>query len=317
MIYVLCKHSAYGAADNFVRAFRSQGIDSLLLYMKTESYNRIDYNNNNIGVLLDKKNLNYYLNKLKKKDNRLFIISTTSLEYFINKFDKKIIQLFFNECPNNIPIFITGTQYIRKNNYFNNFMNKNKINPRFCQPELLQLGSQNLQLLHPMQYDYINKEKNKDKIIVCHAPGLKRRDERKGTLIIEKGIKEAKKEIEFEYKCLIGLSINECLKEKAKSNIFIDQINLNVGGMGKNGLEAIALDCITMSSITNFNKNYIINEFYPKHPVIEIKNEKDVKNNLIEIIKNKEYMKELYLKTKEWKKTISYENTVKYIMSKI
>ena len=63
MIGVVCKHAAYGAADNIVRAFRSQGIEAELLYLCRDKYGRTSHDK--LGCYLNKSNLDHWLSLLR------------------------------------------------------------------------------------------------------------------------------------------------------------------------------------------------------------------------------------------------------------
>jgi len=311
MIGVVCKHAAYGAADNIVRAFRSQGIESELLYLAKDKYGRT--NIDDLGCYLNKSNLDYWLSILSKKKNKMFIVSTTTIESIYKKLPNRSLNLFFKKTNSRPTIFITGTMYYRRPKRWNNFLDSHNIYPRFCQPELMKYGPKNIQMLHPMEYNDINQTKNK-RITICHSPGLSKRFRKKGGDKIIRGLKKAKREVDFDFQFIYGCPFYKCLKIKAKSHIFIDQINLAVGGLGKNGLEALSLGAITMSSITNFDKYYTPSRFYPPHPIIQIENAEGVYRSVVKLLKNKDKFRKLINKTNEWKKYIGYKNTVDYIL---
>jgi len=132
MIGVVCKHPAYGAADNIVRAFRSQNIDAKLLYL-VDPYKRItEKDKKEFAIRLGKGNIHFWLKELlTKKENRMFLCSTTIIQTLFKKFNPKILKRYLLNSINTTPIFITGTSYIRKLKYFNRFMNNFKIWPRF------------------------------------------------------------------------------------------------------------------------------------------------------------------------------------------
>jgi len=163
-----------------------------------------------------------------------------------------------------------------------------------------------------MEYPDIRKKKGPE-FTVSHSPGSEQRSRiYKGTPEVEEGIMLALERVEFVYDYISGVTTDQCLERKAKSHIFIDQI-FSLIGMGKNGMEGIALDCITMSSWTLFQPN----DFYPPHPVLEIQNAKQVQNHIVSLIKNEKKYERLLKKTKKWKKYIGYKNTINYIASVI
>ena len=132
-------------------------------------------------------------------------------------------------------------------------------------------------------------------------------------LLRERGIQQALTQVEFVYDHIKGVSTHLCLKRKAKSHVVIDQVEPLYGGIGKNGMEAIALDCVTISSWTSFRPN----DFYPPHPVLIAENSRHVRDHIVKLVKDKELYRKFQRKTQRWKKYIGYKNTVNYIASVI
>jgi len=309
----MAKHPAWGAADNFYRAFKSQGIDVVLLCLRRDPYRRTT---KGIVTFLNKKNVDFWFKKATKKENKVMVISPSFLSNLGNKkwFGRSNVSSFFKNLTNNPFIFITGTLYMRESDYWNKYLDDHNFKTRFCTPDVVRFNIQkNIPLLHPMQYDNVDKTKS-NKILVSHAPGLVHRPGKKGSKIIERGIELAKQKVDFDYDYIVGVLLQECLKRKAKSHIFIDQINPTVGGVGKNGLEAIALNCITLCSINNFEKS-VGNDYYKKSPIMNVMNENDVAKTLVDLISNKSKLKDELEIVSKWKKLINYENTVKYMLS--
>lgn len=314
MFIIIAKHQAWGAADNFYDAFKSQGIDVTLLCFGYDKYGRSD--SRDVVTLLNKKNVDFWFKEAAKEQNRLMIIAPTCLDTLIKRYGKEKMTSFYKNLKNNPIIFITGTKYLRQPKRWNNYMDEHNFNTRFCTPSFIRFNPEkNIPLFHPMQYDDVDKTKG-DKIIVSHAPGLVERVAKKGTDIIERGIESAKKEVTFEYDHIMGVPFQECLRRKARSQIFIDQIYMPGGGVGKNSLEAIALNCITLSSSHNLKESYNIycDNYYEKPPVITVMNEDDVAKTLINLIRDKDKFKSEFKKILKWKKHINYENAVKYIL---
>ncbi len=303
---ILAKHAGWGAADNFYRAFTSQGYDTVLLCLKGDKTARTS--GENIVNFLNQGNINKWFSEFTSGNRFLFVCSPMIVLQLDKKFGKSFSRIF--KSIKRKAIFITGTKYLKEAKYWNSWLNAHNFSIRFSEPEMVRLGN-NVPLLHPMEY---NLDITKGKIIiVSHAPGMIERDAKKGTSAIRKGLDIAFKEVKFSYDHIVGVPLAECLKRKARSHIFIDQINPYVGGIGKNGLEAISLGCVTMCSINNFS---VDNSIYKDHPIINVQSESDVARNVIRLIKDNELPRELK-KVDEWKKTIGYKSTVKYIMERI
>jgi len=110
------------------------------------------------------------------------------------------------------------------------------------------------------------------KLLVTHSPGRKYKSNLKGSNEIKKIVFDLQKKYDFDFKLLSGVSMDDVIREKSKSHIFIDQLvykNTNIdqsywggkikydGGLGKSGLEAMALDtCVITSGIVPDTKPY-------------------------------------------------------------
>jgi len=302
-VIILAKHSAWGAADNFYRAFSSCGFDTTLLCLKKDKTGRTE--GENIVTFLSQDNFNKWYDIIMSKNTFLFICSPMAIVSVCKYIGKRAENIFRKDKKS---IFITGTDYLNRSKYWNSKLDSYNFSVRFSEPEMVNLNpKKNIPLLHPMEYNLsVNKGEN---VIVSHAPGMVERDKKKGTSIIEKGIKEARKVVSFEYDHIVGVSLSECLKRKARSHIFIDQINKNVGGIGKNGLEALSLNCVTMCSINNFSSG----KRYASHPIINVQSSEDVTNNIVYLLKNREVLNKEIQKVSEWKSIIGYKSTVEFI----
>ena len=151
------------------------------------------------------------------------------------------------------------------------------------------------------------------KIGVAHSPGLKLETDEKGTSLI----KNVCEELGMPLNIISGKVWNDCLKEKAKAEIFIDQVidfkkcnELNLrdnyfGGIGKSGLEAMKLGCVVITS-----GQIVGNAKLPKAPVIIVDNEDELK----ETLKGLTNIKEIAKKQKAWADKYT---GLKYVLNKI
>ena len=302
-VIILAKHPGWGAADNFYRAFSSQGFSTVLLCLKNDKAGRTA--GEKIVTILHSENYNQWFKKIMDKKTFLFLCSPIVIASIYEKIGQKTEELYKKKRK---AIFITGTDYLRKSGHWNRKLNSYNFETRFAEPEMIYLNpTRNISLLHPMEYK-LDTTKNKE-ITVSHAPGLIERDGKKGTSVIERGIKLAKNEVKFNYDHIVGVPFRECLKRKAQSHIFIDQINSNVGGIGKNGLEAISLNCITMCSLNKFSPG----ERYADHPIINIQSSEDVATNIIRLVNDRRLLEKEIQKVSEWKEIINYKSTVNFI----
>jgi len=297
MIVILSKHPAWGASDNFYRAFKSCGYETKLLCLRKDPYERISKEE---IIFINKQNLRSYI----EKSELLVICSPITINTIIRKTDPNFSK-FLKNIKNKV-IFITGTEYIKNYKKWNKSLDHMNFDRRFCEAEMIKLNPEkNIFLPHPMEYD-ISIVKN-SRITISHAPGLKERPEKKGTPIIISVINRLKQKYDFDYDHIVGVPFNECLKRKSKSHIFIDQINPKVGGIGKNGYEALSLNCITLSSVNGFND--IPKKIRP--PVINVNDENELYNRLDLLLANLKDINNRMNYISKWKETINYKNTVK------
>ena len=99
------------------------------------------------------------------------------------------------------------------------------------------------------------------------------------------------------------------LKEKKKSDIFIDQIGDKGGwGYGMNSVESLSMGICTLTQI---NKKY--NLFIPDNPFINI-NKNNLEYVLNDLIENKE---KVYLKSKKSKKWVEKNHGIKNVSDKL
>jgi hypothetical protein len=297
MIVILSKHPAWGASDNFYRAFKSCGYETKLLCLRKDPYERISKEE---IIFINKQNLRPYV----EKSELLVICSPITINTIMRKTDPNFSK-FLKNIKNKV-IFITGTEYIKNYKKWNKSLDHMNFNRRFCEAEMIKLNPEkNIFLPHPMEYD-ISIIKN-SRITISHAPGLQERPKKKGTPIIISVINKLKQKYDFDYDHIVGVPFNECLKRKSKSHIFIDQINPKVGGIGKNGYEALSLNCITLSSVNGFND--IPKKIRP--PVINVNDENELYNRLDLLLANLKDINNRMNYISKWKETINYKNTVK------
>ena len=310
MIILMAKTPSWGAVDNFYRAFRSQGIDVTLLCHKLDKYKRTELEN--IVTVLDRKSARFWLREMGREKTIVFLFGPPSIKSLHVYYDKHQRNALLRGLKNPV-IFITGTKYEKNYQYWNNFFDKYNFRVRFCEPGRIMYNPQkNIPLFHPMEYNDINKAKN-ERITVSHAPGMYERVERKGTDKVMKGIEMAREKVDFDYDHIVGVPLRQCLKRKAKSHIFIEHVNPIIGNVGKNGFEAIALNCVTLCSINRFVQHFR-NFYYTSHPFIDVQNEYEVAERLVDLISNRNKLLYEIKKVSTWKSTINYKNTVNYIL---
>lgn len=112
----------------------------------------------------------------------------------------------------------------------------------FAQPDdtyLKSVPADAVPLFHPISLA-VQGEKP-DVLTVMHSPGTIHKRKQKGTDVIERVVARLAGKYTFQYRCLIRLPHDECLRQKAAAHIFIDKLPTPHGAvLGKSGLEAMA-----------------------------------------------------------------------------
>lgn len=130
----------------------------------------------------------------------------------------------------------------------------------------------------------------KEKPVIVHAPTSPKV---KGTEHILNAINELKKDYNFEFIPVIGMSHEEAKKVYQQADIIVDQIL--IGGHGGFALEAMAMQKPVICFISNFMR-----EYYPKDLPIVSANPKNIRQELKTLIEDYEYRKEIAYKGRSY-----------------
>jgi hypothetical protein len=266
----------------------------------------------------------HYFNSNKKKS--LEILSNT--EHIIIFGTRSLIDIL-NVYPNflkirKITLIISDSDFILQNNFFNNFLLKNKKILIHIMPDKIPFINKKLEYkpyFQPILLPNIKIVKNKE-LTICHSPGHKLNNNTKGSDYILKNIKN------YNLNIITDKSWHDTLVEKSKSHIFIDQIFYKgmvsshhktnslfklgfKGGLGKSGLEAMLLECLTITS-----KQKIVTEPFFENPPILNCDETNLKKTIDYYINNQEKLNYLSIKQKEWaKKHLDMEYVLNNILN--
>lgn len=153
-------------------------------------------------------------------------------------------------------VLITDSHYLNKTKTIDEIIKRENIEV-FCMADLWDYCLLDKRMyIHPFIDFKINIEKAK-KLRVCHSPFSNNKMKLKGSNYISKALSNlhTKGHI-FDYECITGDSWKNTLNRKSKCHFFIDQLCIEThpsskhykGGIGKSGLEAMLLKCLTFSS---------------------------------------------------------------------
>lgn len=309
---IFAKHSAHGASDNIVRSLRANGIDAKLFVWSMDGYQR------------PKKDIPFKLQKVDPKwedftkyfgeDGIIFWTSVTSIGQYTRlfKYPEEI-----SKRAKNVAIYFTSTMYRKQHKFFDEFIDKHNM-IRFSTLDIVPYHPKNLTLFQPQQFDF-PIEKEKDFIFITHTPGRAGREKKKGTDKINEVIKNifGTDDIKWKYQVVTGQRWDDTVEIKAKSHIHIGQMtnHLNIGSIGKNSIEAVALGCATVSNVKE-GPEYYKGDFYSRPiPVIKVDDNKDLDREIKKIILDKSYREEWMNRSMEFRSEINFTNTGRYILS--
>ena len=137
------------------------------------------------------------------------------------------------------------------------------------------------------KYKFIKETKNK-KILIVHAPTS---PEIKGTRYILEAIEELKEKYNFDFRLVQGVSHEQATKIYEKADLIIDQVL--IGSYGVFAVESMAMGKPVISFISDFMK-----EKYPEELPIISANPDTIKDKIECVIKNKDMLKDLGIKSR-------------------
>ena len=219
-------------------------------------------------------------------------IPTDADEYIVTG-GRSFLRLLRNDVPKICPtkVILSDTAYVENSEKINNLT---ADIPTFIMPDLVhhRRGFPYIILYHPFDLSgiYINKDSY---ITVCHSPAIKQKTVQKGTDIINSIVSE----LPVKYDLLMRLPWIDTIKRKAKSHIFIDQLDdtrqdFNPA-LGKSGVEAMLLGCLVMSNFTHVESDI------PAPPVILV-NKDNLKEKLLYFINNEIARKLMIGRQMDW-----------------
>jgi len=175
-------------------------------------------------------------------------------------------------------VIISDSHYLQETSKIDALIEKYKIEV-FCMADLWQYCKFPKKMyIHPfVDFDYMDFShiKKRDKFTICHSPYHKVETNQKGSREIEQAVKKLKYVTALDYECITDKTWRQTLDIKASCHFFIDQISEGnhfpqmgyKGGLGKSGLEAMLLGCLTFCG-----GDKIVSDV-PAAPFIQVDNE--------------------------------------------
>ena len=336
---IIASNSAFGGCANFCEAFtiNSHEYDPVEITAMPAPYNYGDHAKGNRLSISNQNDREAITNILDDRETCLFIVDLSGLmvicHYLSDKrkkplsrpyvmaqggADKDVDSVIGELSGRKVIFFWTGTQYLLHHDRVNGWVKRMGVKTTFAMPDLMRCDPNAKPLLQP--HDYIPPLNGKYvNFTVTHSPGKKLDSkERLGNYWNEKGTEQIAKVFE-EIKgngiktMILGgdfcVSHDVSLLVKAKSHLFVDKITNHSAGVGKSGLESLALGVPVLCSMQH--TQYMGR--YADIPVIDVRDEIELKENILLMYGNKELYEKQCERTTEWAQVINYVNTVKYL----
>lgn len=216
-----------------------------------------------------------------------FIVSAAA---FLRVHKSRIKSIF--RYKRKISVILTDSCYRVHHEYLNKLIHRYRL---FVMPDLSYLCP----FPHKIYYapfEYIDSVNKNESITIAHSPHSASKRAIKGTEIIKQEV--AKYNVNFSI--IEGKSWREAIAEKSKAHIFIDQIAPNNGdgwhgGLGKSGIEAMAVGCATITSGDCFNHNGEI----PPPPIV-LADENTLYDVVGELLENTKHREEIATNQQLW-----------------
>lgn len=210
-----------------------------------------------------------------------------------------------------IVLYGIDSPYWRNPAYYNGIATELKA-LLFLMPNLMGVARRpSIPLFMPQKLNLGPKD---EAVKIVHSPGRAVKMEIKGTGDIEAAVNELKGEgLNFIYRRLTGATWTECLSAKSIANIVIDQLPPpgHVRGLGSSGLEGLAAGCAVL---TDTSDHKWTQDYFEYPPVFPAHNKDELKEQLRNLITDKERRENLGKQGTEWiKDNLEFEPWTKYL----
>lgn len=240
--------ATYGNAPLLCKGFESLGYDVSLLIAEVDMYGFCG-EFHGTSIFSSKK----ISTKTLESFDKIILIALPTYLKFLDSAGRKVVQskkgAYIISCSHSLKS-PTKTQDI---------ISESKL-PLFCMPDLVPyIGNIPYRnYLPPVFIPAYSINRLSRPLTIGHSPGKKSRYAWKGTDKIAEVLKVISKDLGVQVKVISGLEHRKAMMERAKCNIFIDQMHDPssvpegypdyCGGLGKSGVEALASGCLVIHS---------------------------------------------------------------------
>ena len=337
ILAILANNSGFGGAANINEAFTlySKEYDTVEITLDFAPYDFGMYSHGKrLSARKDPKSI---FNVIGDKNTYLFIVDLSGLVVFNaylsgrystvflkpydmaeieqhNHIDKMIEEL----SERKICFFFSGTRYLQHHEVVNEWVRRTGCKMNFAMPDLIRCNPNAVPLYQP--YALKSCGQKFDTFTASHSPGSKMNTKEvlgkfwneKGSEEIVQVFDELKQSHGIESKVHGGnnsVDHKMSILTKDMSHVFVDKVSNHSAGIGKSGLEAIALGTPVISSMQHTNNT----GHYSDIPVMDVQDKTELKECILKCFQNKRFYNKQCRDTKKWAEKINYPNTVKYI----
>jgi hypothetical protein len=211
----------------------------------------------------------------------------------------------------NLSVFFGDSAYFKYPRYFDGLCMEAGIFQAFFLPNLIPFTSlKAIPLHHPMPVMVSDKA---EKLTVMHAPGRDGKAAQKGTVEIEEVVAELQEEMDFDYRRLMYLTLEECLRIKATAHVVVDQLPPPglPSGLGRTGLEALAA---ASAVVTSMYDESLVDGFFPYPPAMPIHSQDDLRKVLRRLLEDAEQLSAIRDQSIAWAmENVELEPWLRYV----
>ena len=201
-------------------------------------------------------------------------------------------------------VIISDSHYLQDMEEIDGIIEKENIEV-FCMADLWKFCKfEKKMYIHPFLPLNIGIVKTQG-LSICHSPYHKIKTNKKGSVQIQSAVDRLAKKYPLDYLLITDRTWLETIKIKSTAHFFVDQISKGnhyasmgyVGGIGKSGLEAMLLKCLTFCA-----GEKVDTEDVTAAPFVQVENSEDLYNKMVYYLENKEEANELAMEQYNWAK---------------
>lgn len=302
MINILVHGPDFACSENLTRVFDAWGDVQLI------SLNDTDWREYDPGTIITAENTTELRQSVE--ESSLVLLGDATAFKALRAIAPKRWKPWARKL--NLAAFFGDSAYFNKPEYFDQLCQDLNIGTVFLLPNLVPLATiPVVPLHHPMPVMPQNRHPD---LTIMHSPGRPGKAGQKGTGAIEAVLQRiASDGFEFRYERIMYTPLVECLRLKAQAHIFIDQLPPPdlPSGVGRSGLEALALGCATFSTMYD---PAIVDGYFDPPPVLGVRSEETLEAGLRAILSKPHRRERAGQRGTEWvKRTVEFEPWLEYV----